>query len=167
MAENDDDLALPPVQDGEPQWAGDLRTRFDAKSAKLRDAQSENRELKRQNVLLQSGVTLDEDQQKALLASIDGDLTVDAIKDKAAKFGWYTPPVDPAAEQQQRADQAADTQQRVADATSGGQSQSSTAIKPADVESWTADRWGTFKKAHPAAAEALLRGEEVTGLSLT
>lgn len=167
MTDNDDDLTLPPAQDGEPSWAADLRSKFDKRSTQLRDTRTENADLKRRLALAESGVTgLDEDQQTAILASIKGDVTAEAVREKAGKFGWFTPPPDPQAQQEQQADQAAQTQDRVADATSGGQSASSGVIKPGDIAAWTADRWAAFKKANPSAAEALLRGQEVSGQSI-
>lgn len=162
-----DDLTLPPAQDHEPGWAADLRSKFDKRTEEWRGSRNELAELKRENALLKAGFgDLDADKRKALLATVDGDVTEQALKDKAAAFGWWTPPPDPQAEAQQQADQAAATQERVADATAGGQSGTSGVIKPGDVAKWSADRWAQFKRQHPDAAEALKRGQEVTGLSL-
>src|SRR5947207_1755788 len=100
--DSDDDLTLPPVQDGEPTWAADLRAKFDKRGDQLRESRSELGALKRENAVLASGVTLDEKQRKAVLAAIDGDITADSIRDTAKHFGWFTPPETPEQQQEQQ-----------------------------------------------------------------
>lgn len=73
----------------------------DAKQA--RKAQDELAQMRRELALSRAGVAdLTERQQRALLASIDGDVTADSVREAAVDLGFVQPPpTAPAAEEQQ------------------------------------------------------------------
>lgn len=69
----------------------------DAKSN--RKTSDENAALRRELAFAKAGVDFSERQQKALLATIEGDLTPEAIREAATELGFAAPaPVDPAAQ---------------------------------------------------------------------
>ena len=72
----------------------------DAKTA--RKANDELTQTRRELALARAGVSdLTERQQRALLASIDGDVTADSVREAAVDLGFVQPPADaPAAAEQ-------------------------------------------------------------------
>lgn len=91
------------------------------KAATADRLEPENTSLRTENALLKAGLgDLNERQQKALIASHDGDLTPEALKATATELG-FTVEDKPAEETKQVSDAEQAAHQRAAEATSGAQ----------------------------------------------
>ncbi len=108
--------------------------------------------------------TLSKLERKAIEA-YDGELDEDAIATFVEDNEL------PVGEEGEKPDEATDDKpaaQRVAQAArqSGeGRGNKAPKITPDDAEKWQADKWMSFKGDHPEEAEALMRGEEVVGVT--
>lgn len=60
---------------------------------------------------------------------------------------------------------AAEKVAKAARSSAEGRGGKAPVIKPEDAEAWNAGKWMAFRDAHPEEAEALMRGEEVVGLT--
>lgn len=73
----------------------------DAKSA--RGLQDEVAQMKRELAFAKAGTEFTERQQKALLATIDGDITADSLREAAVELGFVAAPVDSSQAEEQAA----------------------------------------------------------------
>jgi hypothetical protein len=125
------------------------------KAKKYDSLLEENQNLKRN--LAFTGLALPENPMSQLFRDkYDGDLTPEAVKAAAMKYGLIEAEQDPLADELQ-------AQQRMADAANGAQPRPSQ-MTPEDVQEWPADRLMRFAKKYPDQWEALKRGEPVTGV---
>ena len=99
--------------------------------------------------------------EKALLEKYDGELTDEAIAELVEQN--ELPLVEEGGSDEEPdtdAERIASTAKRAG--ANGGRSPQ---VTPTDVAEWPADRWVKFAEANPDAAEALRRGETVTGVT--
>lgn len=112
---DDDDYDEAPNEEDSP-----VVTALRKKAAKADKLEPENTSLRMENAVLKAGLGgLNERQQKALIASHEGDLTPDALKATAAELGFTVETPEPETPQVPDDEQAA--HQRVADTTGGAQ----------------------------------------------
>lgn len=100
----------------------------------LEEAQGKNKTLGTENALLAAGLgTLSDKQRKAILATHDGDLTPEALKNTAADLGFNPEPAPtPTVEEPQVPVEEQEAAQRVAEAT--GSAPASGASAPVSQE---------------------------------
>lgn len=103
--------------------------------------------------------------ERTALESYDGELTPEAIgefveKNQLPLTESSSTTEESESEEESGARQIARTAQRA-----GANGSRVPKVTPEDVASWPADKWVRFADANPDAAEALRRGEEVTGVT--
>ena len=127
----------------------------------LKEARDENARL-RKSVLATNfekvGIGVD---PSVLNLPEDVDYTnVDSLREWAQKTKLIS--TEPSAPQEEL-----DAHDRIEEMANGGTPPSNGVITPATVAPWSTERKMRFSKDHPREWEALKRGEEVTGISLT
>ena len=169
MARDDDDFDLDEPEDlpdQAPDWAKRNRERSDKAVKARNEARAEADALRKENAFLKSGLNLDAKKTEALLKIHTGEITPEALRQTAVDYGWAEPAVDPNAGRQQAADESAEGQQQIADASNGaGQSPTGGTITPDAVSDWPVDKWARFMKQYPEATQQLLQGNEVSGIA--
>lgn len=155
IEENDDDTPLI------KQLRQQLREKSND-SKRVAELESKIAEYEQKDAVRTAGLDkLNERQMKALIAAHDGEFNSDALKATAIELGFAEP--DPA-DQERENEMAA--QQRIATATTGAKPPAAAGtITPADAADWSAEKWMRFAKQNPEHAEALRRGQEITGVS--
>lgn len=135
------------------------KAREGAQAIKERDElRSENQSLKARTYLNDAGLSgLKPSQQKAVLALVEGDPSVEALKEAAVELGFVEPDTSGAASE--------DAQRQMAGAaanagTSGGGNVTDM-VTPQDFGTWDMTRRVDFMDRHPEKFAALERGETI------
>lgn len=100
--------------------------------------------------------------ERRAVENYDGDLDEDAI---AAFVEENELAVAERDDQEQEEAPAAERVAQAARTSAQGRGGKAPKITPDDASAWNAGKWMAFKSEHPQEAEALMRGEEVVGLT--
>lgn len=154
------------LEEGDPNDPNHLRRA--ANNAKRVRAErdtirAERDDAKRELAVWKSGLQgLSDSKAKAILASIEGDVTPEAVKAKAIEFGWAEADANP---DDSLADEI-EQQERISGAAQGaGRAAAASVLKPEDVNDWPIDKQMRLLDKHPAVYEQLMRGETVAGFA--
>jgi hypothetical protein len=100
--------------------------------------------------------------ERKALESYDGELTPEAIGTFVEENELPVTAAEGGETEEEQSDARRMASQAQRAGTNGGRTPQ---LSPEDVSSWAADKWVRFAEANPDAAEALRRGETVTGVT--